>query len=52
MADLKRCFRAVFHAGGNVREEAARASEDTLLGVTPQGKTATRALACYTTVNG
>ena len=39
MADLKRCFRAVFHNGGNVREEAARASEDVSMGVTAQGKT-------------
>lgn len=39
MADLKRCFRAVFHVGGNVREAAAQAKADTALGVTLQGKT-------------
>ena len=38
MADLKRCFRSVFHGGGNGREEAARARENQELATTLQGK--------------
>ncbi len=37
MPDLKRCFRAVFLAGGNVRDEAQKALATGELGVTPQG---------------
>lgn len=38
MSDLKRCFRAVFHGSGNVREEAAKARQTPDLATTAQGK--------------
>jgi UDP-N-acetylglucosamine acyltransferase len=38
LSDLKRCFRAVFLASGNVRSDAAHALESGLVGKTPQGR--------------
>jgi UDP-N-acetylglucosamine acyltransferase len=38
LPDLKRCFRAVFLAGGNVRDEAEKALAGGELGATPQGR--------------
>jgi UDP-N-acetylglucosamine acyltransferase len=38
LADLKRCFRAVFLGSGNLRSEAARALESGEVGMTPQGR--------------
>lgn len=38
VADLKRCFRAVFHGCGNVRDEAARALAAGAPGDSPSGR--------------
>lgn len=37
IADLKRCYRAVFFGGGNLKKKAAEAARETEFGTTPAG---------------
>jgi UDP-N-acetylglucosamine acyltransferase len=37
IADLKRCYRAVFFGGGNLRKKAEEAARETEFGITPAG---------------